>query len=177
MKRFLVCGLMLVTFGAGSRGDDKPAPVRAATPHAGLEKLKKLAGTWVEADKDGKPTDKVVSVIKVTAAGSAVQETIFPGQPMEMVSIYHLDKGELVMTHYCALGNQPRMKADPKSPANQIKWVFAGGTNLDPAKDMHMHSATLTFVDEDHLEMAGEAWVDGKPSETHCGTMKLVRKK
>ena len=93
----------------------------------------------MEADKDGKPTDKVVSVVKVTAGGSAVQETLFPGQPMEMVSVYHLDKGDLVMTHYCVLGNQPRMKADPKSPANQIHWVFAGGTNLDPAKDTHMH--------------------------------------
>jgi len=174
MKRFLICGLMLIAFGAGTRGEDKPAKAPA---HAGLEKLKKLAGTWVEADKDGKPTDKVVSVVKVTAAGSAVQETLFPGQPMEMVSIYHLDKGDLVMTHYCALGNQPRMKADPKSPANQIKWVFAGGTNLDPAKDMHMHSATVTFVDADHIEIAGEAWENGKPSENHCGTMKLVRKK
>src|SRR6266545_53041 len=68
MKRFLICGLMLIAFGAGTRGEDKPAK---APVHAGLEKLKKLAGTWVEADKDGKPTDKVVSVVKVTAAGSA----------------------------------------------------------------------------------------------------------
>ena len=51
--RFLVCGLMLVGFGAATRGDEKPA--KAAT-HAGFERLKKMAGTWVEADKDGKPT-------------------------------------------------------------------------------------------------------------------------
>ena len=37
----------------------------------------------------------------------------FPGQPMEMLSIYHQDKGDLLMTHYCILGNQPKMKADP----------------------------------------------------------------
>lgn len=174
-RRLLTCGLMVLAVAAGGRGDE---PVQPAAPkHAGLERLKKLAGTWVEAGKDGKPTDKVVSVIKVTAAGSTVHETFFPGQPMEMVSVYHLDKGDLVMTHYCALGNQPRMKADPKAPANQIKWVFAGGTNLDPAKDTHMHAATVTFVDDDHIEIAGEAWEGGKPSPTHCGTMKLVRKK
>src|SRR5438445_5547482 len=106
--RFLVCGLMLVGFGAATRGDEKPA--KAAT-HAGFERLKKMAGTWVEADKDGKPTDKVVSVVKVTAAGSTVQETLFPGTQMEMMSVYHMDKSDLVMTHYCMLGNQPRMKA------------------------------------------------------------------
>jgi hypothetical protein len=166
---------MALTLVAGARADD--ATAKAAPAHPGLEKLKKLAGTWVEADKDGKPTDKVVSVVKVTAGGSAVQETLFPGEPMEMVSVYHLDKGDLVMTHYCVLGNQPRMKAAPGPKSNQIKWVFAGGTNLDPAKDTHMHGATVTFVDDDHLEIAGEAWENGKPSETHCGCMKLVRKK
>jgi hypothetical protein len=175
-QRFLVGGLMLIALSAGAGGDDKPGKA-AATPNPGFERIKKMAGTWVEADKDGKPTDKVVSVVKVTAGGSAVQETIFPGQPMEMVSVYHLDKGDLVMTHYCMLGNQPRMKADPKSPANQIRFLFAGGTNLDPAKDMHMHEGTLTFIDDDHIEFGGVAWVGGKPAEDHCATMKLVRKK
>jgi hypothetical protein len=177
MRRFLICGLTMFVLASSARAEDKPAAGKAPAANPNLERLKKLAGTWVEADKDGKPTDKVVSVVKVTAAGSAVQETLFPGQPMEMLSIYHLDGADLVMTHYCALGNQPRMKADPKSPANQIRWEFVGGTNLNPAKDMHMHGGTLTFVDDDHIEFNGVAWVDGKPSETHCGTMKLVRKK
>jgi hypothetical protein len=177
MRKFLTPGLMILALAAGARGADAPATGKAPATHPGLERLKKLAGTWVEADKDGRPTDKVVSVIRVTAAGSAVHETIFPGQPMEMVSVYHLDKGELVMTHYCALGNQPRMKADTKSAPNQIRWLFAGGTNLDPAKDMHRHEGTLTFVDDDHIEFSGVSWAGGKPAENHCGTMKLVRKK
>lgn len=175
LKRMLTAGLILVALNTGVRAADVPAKTPPA--NAKFEKLKKLVGTWVEADKDGKPTDKIVSVIKVTAGGSAVQETTFPGEDMEMVSVYHLDKSELLMTHYCMLGNQPRMKADPDSPANKIVWKFNGGTNLDPAKDAHMHSGVLTFVDDDHIEMAGEAWADGKPAPDHCGTMKLVRKK
>ena len=131
----------------------------------------------VAADAAGKPTDEVVSVIKVTAAGSAVQETLFPGEPHEMVSLYHLDGADLVMTHYCALGNQPRLKADPKSSPNQIHFQFVGGSNLDPAKDMHMHEGTITFVDDDHIEIHGVAWVGGKPAEGHKCDMKLVRKK
>lgn len=174
-RRMLAGGLVLIALAAGGRADD--AAGKAAPTNPGLERLKKMAGTWVEADKDGKPTDKVFSVVKVTAGGSAVHETSFPGQPMEMVSVYHMDKGDLVMTHYCALGNQPRMKADPKSSPNQIRWLFAGGTNLDPAKDMHMHGATVTFVDDDHIEIAGEAWENGKPAADHCGKVKLVRKK
>lgn len=175
LLRILSVGLMLFALTNASSGEDAPAKSQPGNPT--FEKLKKLAGTWVEADKDGKPTDKVVSVIRVTAGGSAVQETIFPGDAMEMISLYHLDKGDVLMTHYCMLGNQPRMKADPASPPNQIRWKFTGGTNLDPAKDAHMHSSTLTFLDDDHIQIEGEAWEGGKPSPDHCGTMKLVRKK
>src|SRR5215831_13606332 len=123
VRRFLVCGLLLGALQVTSYGDDKTAGKLPPAPtNAGLEKMKKLAGTWVAADKDGKPTDEVVSVIKVTAGGSAVQETLFPGQDKEMLSVYHLDGADLVMTHYCMLGNQPKMKADPKAPANQIRF-------------------------------------------------------
>src|SRR5262245_39718357 len=114
-RRFWVGGLMLVALTAGARSDDKAGGKAPAAQHPSLERLKKLAGTWVAADKDGKPTDQVVSVVRVTAAGSAVHETLFPGQPHEMISVYHLDGKDLLMTHYCSLGNQPRMKADPKA--------------------------------------------------------------
>jgi hypothetical protein len=177
-RRFWITGLLLVALSAVARGDGK-TDVKAPTapPHPGLERLKKLAGTWVLVGEDGKPTEQVVSVIKVTAAGSAVHETLFPGQAHEMVSVYYRDGDDLMMTHYCALGNQPRMKADPKSPPNQICFKFAGGSNLDPAKDMHMHEGTLTFLDEDHIEFSGVAWEGGKPAKGHECAMKLVRKK
>jgi hypothetical protein len=181
IRRFLVSGLMLtllLSFSQASYGDGKPAAKLPAPPtNAGLEKMKKLAGTWVAADEDGKPTDQVVSIIKVTAGGSAVHETLFPGQPQEMVSIYTADGADLILTHYCVLGNQPRMKADPKSPANQIVFRFAGGTNLNVAKDKHMHEATLTFVSDDRIEVKGTGWENGAPAKEMCCGLKLVRKK
>jgi hypothetical protein len=161
-----------------SYGASKPAPKLPAPPtNAGLEKMKKLVGTWVAADEDGKPTDQVVSIIKLTAGGSAVHETLFPGQPLEMISVYTADGSDLIMTHYCVLGNQPRMKADPNSPSNQIVFRFAGGTNLNPKKDKHMHEATLTIVSDDRIELKGTAWENGAPAKGMCCGFKLVRKK
>jgi hypothetical protein len=181
VRTFLSCGLvlaLLLTLPLASHGEGKAETKLPAPPtNAGLEKMKKLAGTWVAADKDGKPTDQVVSVIKVTAGGSAVHETLFPGQPQEMVSVYTADGKDLIMTHYCVLGNQPRMKADPKSPEGQIVFRFAGGTNLDPAKDKHMHEATLTFVSDDRIEVSGTGWENGAPAKGMCCGLKLVRKK
>ncbi len=178
MRGLVVCGLLLVTFSVATAGGDKPKDKQAPTAaNAGLEKMKKLAGTWLTADKDGKPTDQVASIIKVTAGGSVVHETLFPGQPQEMISVYAVDGSDLIMTHYCVLGNQPRMKADPNSSENQIVWQFAGGGNLDPKKDKHMHEATLTFVDDDHIEVKGTGWENGAPCKEMCCGLTLVRKK
>jgi hypothetical protein len=177
VRRFVACGLLL-TLSLASFGGDKPGAKLPPQPtNAGLEKMKKLAGTWLAADSDGKATDQVASIIKVTAGGSAVHETLFPGQPHEMVSIYTVNGPDLIMTHYCVLGNQPCMKADPKSPANQIVFQFAGGGNLDPNKDKHMHEATLTIVDDDHIEVQGTGWENGAPAKEMCCGTKLVRKK
>jgi hypothetical protein len=173
----LACGLLFVILAVPAGGEEKHNHASPATSHAGLEKLKGLVGTWVVADEDGQPTEEVASVVKLTAGGTAIHETLFPGQPHEMVSIYTVDGSDLVMTHYCMLGNQPRMKAAPKSPANQIVFEFAGGSNLDPKKDKHMHAATLTFVDADHIEVQGIGWENGAPAKEMCGDMKLVRKK
>ena len=55
-KRF-ACGLaMLLGFAVCGTAEEKKAEKAAASNDAGLEKLKKLAGEWVAADKDGKPT-------------------------------------------------------------------------------------------------------------------------
>ncbi len=177
VHRFLVCGLLL-TLSQASFGDDKSGSKLPPAPtNAGLEKMKKLAGTWLVADKDGKPTEQVASVIKITAGGSVVHETLFPGQPQEMVSLYTVDGQDLIMTHYCVLGNQPRMKADPNSSADQIVFRFAGGGNLDASKDKHMHELTLTFIDDGHIEVQGTGWENGAPSKEMCCGQKLVRKK
>lgn len=177
-RRFLMCGLLLAGVSIFVAADDKhDHPIPAGPTNAGLEKLKTLVGTWVMTDKDGKPTDQVVSVIKLTAGGSAVHETLFPDQPHEMISVYTAEGTDVLMTHYCMLGNQPRLKASTKALSNKLNFEFAGGANLNPKKDKHMHSAILTFVDSDHIEVDGTGWENGAPAKEMCNGMKLVRKK
>jgi hypothetical protein len=173
MVRNVCVGMFALALVAPAGGDDKAA---AGSGAESLAKLKKLVGTWVATDAAGKPTEQVVSVFKLTGGGSAVHETIFPGTPHEMVTLYHLDGKDLVMTHYCAAGNQPKMKA-VAGKENQIKFEFAGGTNLDPAKDMHMHEGSITFFDDGRIEWSWQGWSGGKPAEGHGVSMKLARKK
>lgn len=178
MKRhWLTIAMLTAGICAPVFGQEKHDHTHAGASNPGFEKMKTLVGTWVVADKDGKPTDEVASVIKLTAGGTAIQETLFPGQPHEMISMYTADGQDLVLTHYCMLGNQPRMKATVKPGAKQIHFEFVGGGNLDPKKDKHMHAAKLTIVDADHVELDGIGWENGAPAKEMCNGMKLTRKK
>lgn len=138
------------------------------SPAAAFDSIKKLQGDWRgPAMTKGMPPSH--SVYRVTAGGSAVQETTWPGSKMEMISVYHMDKGNLLMTHYCALGNQPRMKLNAKkSTPQELVFDFAGGTNLNPRRDKHMHSLTMKLGAQ-KLTMGGTSWTDGKEDPNHCG--------
>ena len=91
-----------------------------------------------------------------------VQETLFPGTPHEMISMYHLADGNLVMTHYCAMGNQPRMKLDARASTPQrLAFAFDGGTSFDPAKDGHVHSGVVE-LSGDTVRADWAVWNGGK---------------
>ncbi len=153
------------------RADDK-AP-KATTAAEAFERLKALKGSWTDNSGTFGEKGKVAVVYEVVGGGSVVMERLFQGQPHEMVSMYHLDGKDLVMTHYCAARNQPRMKAG-QITARRIDFDFAGGTNFDPAKDSHMHNGYIEFEDADHVQGKWFGWSNGKPSD-HAVGFDLVR--
>jgi hypothetical protein len=142
-----------------------------------LELFKQLAGEWVGT---GTPQLKEAPTLhvtyKVTAGGSAVVETIFPGTEHEMVTVIHRDGDDLLLTHYCMLGNQPQMRAPAKGEGNKVEFKFVRATNLKSDKDMHMHDVTFTFVDKDTLKAEWTHYKDGKPAGSPV-TFELKRKK
>ena len=138
------------------------APAAAVPAPSSLERFKALAGEWVAAE-DGEMVRKgdLVARYAVTAGGSAVVETVFPGSPHEMVTVYHAEGQDLVLTHYCMEGNQPRMRARAAGGA-RIDFAFDGGTNVDPGRDRHMHSATFELAGVDEIRSEWTEKADGK---------------
>ena len=142
-----------------ARAEDK----KEADAGARFEQFKQLAGDWVGTASGHGPAEKEVHVqYKVTAGGSAVVETEFPGTDHEMVTVITQDGADLVLTHYCMLGNQPRMKADAKDAADKIPFQFVSVGNANADKDMFMHDVTYTFVDKDTLKAEWTHCHDGK---------------
>jgi len=136
-----------------------------------FDRIKALEGTWTGM-AHGQPAEVVY---KVTSAGSAVVETLFPGSEHEMVSVYHRDGDDVVMTHYCAAQNQPRMRAKNPGDAAILDFAFDGGTNIDAKTSMHMHAAKFEFKGPDELHAEWTSWNEGKVAETMVFEMKRKR--
>lgn len=142
---------------------------------AAFEVLKGMEGRWVgTGPADDGETATMVHVFRVSANGSVVMETMNPGTPHEMINMYHLDGDALVLTHYCAAGNQPHMRLSSGSTEKELIFDFAGGTNLDPAKDGHIHAARLTLGPDGVLHSSWTGWSNGKEQGTY--TFDLARK-
>ena len=132
--------------------------------------LKSLAGQW-EGRPDGK-TDGHTEVItwKLISGGSAMMEEMSHDS---MVSMYHLDDNRLLMTHYCAAQNQPRMAAEVSADGKTISFNFIDGTNLSGKHSAHMHSMVLTIVDQNHIT---EKWTFADNGKDQTETFQLTRK-
>lgn len=143
--------------------DHAPAP--DAAKNAAFETLKSLAGTWTgKAGAKGTEGSTATVTYRLTAGGSALVETLFPGTAHEMVTVYHPDGAAVKLTHYCTAGNQPTLRLVAVD-GNTYRFDFDSGSNMKPA-DMHMHAMTLTIKDADHIVAEWTAFKDGQPIET-----------
>jgi hypothetical protein len=159
MKRVF---LLAVIFGLG-------ATAFAETPaEAAFAKLKSLVGTW----KGRLMGNDIVVTYTLTGAGSALAETQFPGTDTEMLTVYHMDNGKLVLTHYCSSGNQPSLKFTPAKDARYLNFKFDHGSNMK-LSDHHMHELSIFFKNPDEIESVWKGWADGK--ESHTAKFELKR--
>lgn len=140
-----------------------PPPAAAGADDDDLARFRALAGDW-DADLDGDGAADMLVTFETTANGSAVLERQFRGEPYEMVTMYHLDGGRLMLTHYCAATNQPRMIAT-EIGEDRIEFDLLDITNLAASDAMHIHSAQYEFLDHDHVRSTWTHWQDATPGD------------
>jgi hypothetical protein len=122
--------------------------------------LASLIGEWQGKDPEGKP---MTASYQWTGSGTTLVETMTKAQKPLMMTMYHADKGGLMLTHYCKLGNQPRMRADrPEGDAKTLTFNFIDITNLAQPTDPHMHKVSFTFQDQHHFTQEWMLSKDGK---------------
>jgi hypothetical protein len=129
-----------------------PRPISGDLDEAVMTRLTSLDGQWEMMQEDGSWGPG--PIFAVSSNGSVVREIMFPGMPHEMTNLYHMDGGEAVATHYCAVGNQPRMTAsrvEQTADGPSIDYTFDSVSNFRDSHPSVMGGLRLTFVDEDTL--------------------------
>jgi hypothetical protein len=161
-NRFAMTVLLLsaCAWSAAAADDIKDHP--PATKNARFDQFKQIIGTWEGKEMEGRPGTIVTAEYRLTSGGTAIEEKLFANTPMEMVTIIHCDGDDLLLTHYCMLGNQPRMKASGSGESNRFDFKFVGATNLKSPTDMHMHDVSYSFPDKDKLKSEWTHYHDGK---------------
>lgn len=141
-------------------GDRVIAAASAADNAALLDRVKSLAGNWKVVAPGG---EEGTITFAVSSNGSAVREVMFPGHPHEMTNMYHMDGSSLIMTHYCAVGNQPRMRARAGS-GDAIDLRLDSVTNRHAGAHV-MAGLRIEFVDANHIRQVWSVIEDGALKE------------
>ena len=169
--RTVLRSISIAVLAATTLSAQAPSPAKQ-----GLEKLKALEGEWIDVDGVFGAKGAVAVTYKVTGGGTTVLEAFPVKTPAEMVTVYHLDGNDLVLTHYCSDGTQPRMRSKGLV-GNTVAFDFAGGSNIEPAKTSHMHSAKIEFLSADEIRGTWVNWSNGKADSDHLAVFRIVRKK
>lgn len=135
---------------------------------ATFARLKTLVGSWEVTDKATGRTS--TWTYEMTGRDS----TLIEGAG-GMMTAYHLDKGTLVLTHFCGAGNQPRMRI--KSVADggkRISFEMYDITNLATPDSYYTNSLDVVFLSDDRVELAYGGTTAGRKSTQ---TFALTRKR
>lgn len=152
--RYAFCLMLMLT---------APAAFPQSDAQKAFDKLKSMAGTWEgKMEKEGTMGDQPVTVnYRVVSQGTAVMAD---ATHESMVTMYTMDGNRLLMTHYCASGNQPRMAASLSPDGKTLDFTFVDATNLASPQAGHMHHAVFTFADANHYSEEW-TWMEGGQSK------------
>ncbi len=116
-----------------------------------------LAGRWRATTPENRTIE---TSYRVVSKGSAMLETFKSASGKETVSVYHRDGRGLMLTHYCAQGNQARLKAT-EATRDKVTFTFLDATNVAPDQGV-MQKLVFAFradgfdLESAYLEPNGE---------------------
>lgn len=159
-KLSFAAGLLLVTGFVLAQAKDP----------GGLDRLKSLAGNWEGTNSEGKTVRATYSVV---SGNTAVMETLNPSDESGMVTVFYPNGNQLMMTHYCSSGNQPRMRATA-SNEKEVLFSFLDATNLSNPSAGHMHQMKIELVDANHIV---ESWTWRENGQDKVEVFHFARKR
>jgi len=141
--RVLGWALVLTCLAAPAWAGDSRSATTASSP--AFQRLLTLVGDW----KESAPGKGFSVKFERVAGGTALMETLTEPGGSTMVTLYHPDGAQVRLTHYCDMGDQPRMKGTLN--ADSLRFTFVDVTGLAGPEVPHMHDLTITWSGPDHI--------------------------
>jgi hypothetical protein len=139
------------------------AAAEAASGRAGaaaFEQLKNLVGEWRGQRPDGR---EIGVTYRLSARGSVLVETWNLGPGLESLTVYHIDGSELLATHFCPQGNQPRLRMR-QGAGSRFDFTFLDATGVEPGQAIQ-HDFWIE-IGADGTIARGETYVQGDEAES-----------
>jgi hypothetical protein len=134
----------------------------AADTNLAWDKMKSLVGTW-QGTAEGRPVSVTYTLV---SNGTSLMESLTGDHDTNMITMYAPDGGSIVATHYCAAGNQPRMRAKASaSNVTSLDFQFVDATNTAAAPEL-MKRLVVTFQDPNHFTQSWTSSTEGKEQTT-----------
>ncbi len=136
-----------------------------------FQALKSLVGSWQGQTPAGRT---LVVDYRLVANDTVLVETwtLAPGR--ESLTLYFMDNGVLVATHYCPLGNQPRLELVSTVDAGRMTFAFRSATNLPDPAAAHQDGFEMRLMGADRL-WRSESYVEGGEIEVEAADFVRAR--
>ena len=171
---------LLVISGCSTAQKQDASTPEPVTAQANYERIKTLTGDWylvrgirLGVELDANYEEPFLSY-SVSSGGHSVVEVLFVDKPNEMTSVYYMDSGQLMMDHFCSLGNQPRMVA-VTGWGNDIPFELVSVSNMANENDLHISSHSLEFDGPDQLTVRWGATENQEPMGGSVYTVKRIK--
>ena len=110
------------------------------------EVFQSLKGSWTI-----RAGDKALPFKMTYDVGS--NATIVTEQFGKELSVFYIDGGSFLMTHFCNRGNQPRLKLKSSSPTGRYEFEMFDITNQKEASDSHVQKIIYEILDPKHMNL------------------------
>lgn len=156
-----LAALLACAIAAGALGAADPPAQQPEATFAPMDRMRSLEGSWTGHVVGDLPSMKAVPAwleYETVSDGRAVLERLGFGPKTTkarrdaMVSMYHQETDQLMMTHYCSANTQPRMRTRT-IPADMsiFQFHFVDSTNILNASMMNIRHVILRFPAKDRL--------------------------
>ena len=149
MRNCLAAILVSCVFLSAQAQHDEGGSTPASKANDTFNLIKALVGDWqgsyewIGKNRKGPMNARYYLTGNRTAV---VEDLIMDGNP-NMTTVYHLDGADLRATHYCAAGNQPRLKATSTDADNKVvKFHMVDVTNLPTPEAGHVRDLELQLT-------------------------------